>query len=575
MASVEISTGDFDAYDALLHSIYEQTQSDGWFKSTVDSASTGVCLRIAHNQFRVFPYANPLLVPFEASVRAINPSVAVKLRSASIHAALRSLPADAAYLEIDANTRIQCLDDLSSLSNAEKDQCSAFIRSDLSLVLWSFNDPEEIITQHNELDEKLIKYIWRTRSGSNRQRTNTPSLWSATDPSLVGSTLSRSNIGEVASEAKLTAPEPEPTPAPAPAPTRRWFNAWRRLDSPHADASAAATAVRKQPLLGPLYAGLGTALAAYFLVSAAANLLQQFLLDRSSTRFFLLITLPVIFCVSIFFCLQLVGNLSLILGPVSQYHENSTYYSAIPPPPAPQLEEPTHPEYQGLPHITIHLPVYKESLQETIAPSIYSIKTAMKTYALQGGTSSIFICDDGLQLLDAEKRKERLDFYRDQSIGWTARGKHDSSSPTGFLRAGKFKKASNMNFGLRLSIKLEAHLTRMIEAGEVDTPEAPATLDPEMETKNPRKYFYLQQVNKTGGTLEERAMREAMKEIYAESVDRIRELKGDAVSEKDEEEQGAPHLIPSLASLTACSLVPLGLPCLLPPHGLHHPHHRR
>lgn len=47
------------------------------------------------------------------------------------------------------------------------------------------------------------------------------------------------------------------------------------------------------------------------------------------------------------------------LGPVSQYHENSAYYSAIRPDPNPEVDE-------NLPHITIQLPVYKESLEQTM-----------------------------------------------------------------------------------------------------------------------------------------------------------------------------------------------------------------
>jgi len=58
-----------------------------------------------------------------------------------------------------------------------------------------------------------------------------------------------------------------------------------------------------------------------------------------------------------------------------------------------------------------------------------------------GGTSAIFICDDGMQLLPEEKQKERLAFYANHNIGWTARPGHDSK-PGGFKRAGKFKKAS-------------------------------------------------------------------------------------------------------------------------------------
>ena len=94
-----------------------------------------------------------------------------------------------------------------------------------------------------------------------------------------------------------------------------------------------------------------------------------------------------------------------------------------------------------------------------------SIKKAMQTYARQGGTSSIFIHDDGLQIISEEQRQERKAFYANHNIGWVARPKHDSS-PGGFKRAGRFKKASNMNYGLALAMKLEKHLKMLEEAVE-------------------------------------------------------------------------------------------------------------
>ena len=67
----------------------------------------------------------------------------------------------------------------------------------------------------------------------------------------------------------------------------------------------------------------------------------------------------------------------------------------------------------------------------------------------------MLVNDDGLQIIDEQERQARIDFYADNSIGWTARPKHGSE---GFLRRGKFKKASNMNFGLMLSCKVEEKL---------------------------------------------------------------------------------------------------------------------
>ena len=129
-----------------------------------------------------------------------------------------------------------------------------------------------------------------------------------------------------------------------------------------------------------------------------------------------------------------------------------------------------------------------------------------------GGTSAIFICDDGMQCIPEADQNERIAFYANHNIGWVARPPH-SSSPEGFKRAGKFKKASkwvfslhfdemqcsslltrfnnfSMNYGLQLSLKLEKFLAQLEEQGAED---------------NGDDY------------LEDQAMRMAQEEMYEES----------------------------------------------------------
>lgn len=52
-----------------------QTQGDAWFKSAEDNISSGVCIRVEPGVFRVFPYENRYLDPFEAAVKVLNPEV--------------------------------------------------------------------------------------------------------------------------------------------------------------------------------------------------------------------------------------------------------------------------------------------------------------------------------------------------------------------------------------------------------------------------------------------------------------------------------------------------------------------
>lgn len=71
--------------------------------------------------------------------------------------------------------------------------------------------------------------------------------------------------------------------------------------------------------------------------------------------------------------------------------------------------------------------------------------------------------DDGHQLLDAEQRQQRIEFYADHGIGWVARPPHDDSLG-GFQRKGKFKKVSNVNFALGVSCSLEDKLNAIERA---------------------------------------------------------------------------------------------------------------
>lgn len=130
-----------------------------------------------------------------------------------------------------------------------------------------------------------------------------------------------------------------------------------------------------------------------------------------------------------------------------------------------------------------------------------SVLAAVQYYEEQGGTASVFINDDGMQCIQPELAEARKQYYREHGIGYTARlpnrkssskkrrgmfswfrksksvkenteaneEEEDTSSPQaiankiGFERKGKFKKASNMNYGLAFSNRVEDELTRLTQ----------------------------------------------------------------------------------------------------------------
>jgi len=147
-------------------------------------------------------------------------------------------------------------------------------------------------------------------------------------------------------------------------------------------------------------------------------------------------------------------NLLQIIGPISQLNINSKFFSGKPPI---RLDRNT----RELPHITIQMPVYKEGLVGVIQPTILSLKAAISTYELQGGTANIFVNDDGMQLITNEQARARQEFYEEHNVGWVARPGHKPKPEEGekaFIRKGKFKKASNMNYALMVSNKVEDKL---------------------------------------------------------------------------------------------------------------------
>ncbi|RPD65196.1 hypothetical protein L226DRAFT_456355 [Lentinus tigrinus ALCF2SS1-7] len=496
---------DYDRYDAFLHHIFKQTQGDAWFRPNEDNIAVGVALRVDNGEYRVFPYENLGLEPFESAVRVLNPAVAVKIRSAAVHAAFAEVGPEDRSIYIDANTRIQILDTMVDLPTADKEQMAAFIRDERVLVVWS-DSIDTIIPTCQDFEERLIKLLWRSRPGGAFPGSHPTSSTShpasvagsvsghslqAINARLESTGLRRNSIagalgtpnvpgtpnapgtprgifvgsgGVLGMSAEELALEKEPPAGKGPVTTtkRTWWGGKKTVtvseESSVSDSYAdveAGPEPRRPMLLAPIYNGLAAGLSLFFISNGVNTLLVETMLDGNFVRFALCALLPLFFCVSLFFSLQIVQNLSMAIGPIAQFHKNSKYYSAQKPRPSKLVDN-------HLPHITIQMPVYKESLDTVLAPSIESLKKSMQTYARQGGTSTIFINDDGLRLLPVEERDARILFYANHGIGWVARPKHDNAAD-GFKRAGRFKKASNMNYALSISLMAEKHLAGLLE----------------------------------------------------------------------------------------------------------------
>ncbi|GFF80523.1 hypothetical protein IFM53868_02877 [Aspergillus udagawae] len=228
-----------------------------------------------------------------------------------------------------------------------------------------------------------------------------------------------------------------------------------------------------------------------------ARLLNEYMWDGGYTRFALVVTIPPLALFSLFFFIVLVTSIFQLFLPAGFCLKNSKYHSAVKPNPK------AHRDYE-LPHITIQMPVYKEGLKGVIVPTMMSVLAAVQYYEEQGGTASVFVNDDGMQVIQPELAEARKQYYRENGIAYTARppnkktavkksgwasgvfrkgksapaieensqGGEEGGPPTpqerankiGFERKGKFKKASNMNYGLEFSIRVEDELARLLQA---------------------------------------------------------------------------------------------------------------
>ena len=354
----------------------------------------GVVLRRAKGDFVSAP-ANVLNSTFGRAAAKMNLPVAMTVNSRTIQLLLAS-SVGVSDIPLQNGLRMQVIPTMADLPTARTAQCGAFIADSGLLVVWD-DEPKNLVSRAADIEDQTTQIIWKM---------------SDHDEEDFHSIMHKKEATMMDNEAQAVAPEERPT-----------------------------------HLMNTVLVALCLIIVIALLGLAARSLAIEIAADKGYYRLAFLALVPIQIFFTLFFAQVIVGCISQCCGPIKQMQINSKFYSAIR---SPRLRS-------GLPHITIQCPVYKEGLESVIQPTITSIKAAISTYELQGGSANIFINDDGMQLTSEHEQQVRRDFYTNNQIGWTARPKHGED---GFLRRGKFKKASNMNFGLMLSCKVEEKLER-------------------------------------------------------------------------------------------------------------------
>jgi len=182
----------------------------------------------------------------------------------------------------------------------------------------------------------------------------------------------------------------------------------------------------KNAVLTAIYLGI----LMYITIMFFYNFIVRSMMDSNWYRLILILCTPIFWFWMMFGAQYLVYGFSNAFGPIKSVKRNSKYYS--------QEEPVIADEWNNWPKLTIQMPVYKEDFEKIIKPTLQSVYKMLENYK---GEWNVFINDDGLSVINDDDRINRTQWYQDQPnllyVGRPSSG-----------RAGRFKKASNMNYCL-------------------------------------------------------------------------------------------------------------------------------
>lgn len=430
------------AYEIMAETLFREAQREHLF-SYGEQRWNGVALRLAKGKYVCSPQHDPRLAPWVSALTLLNCESMLTLTANVVAGITSNMSPDAQEIALSPEVRIQVVENVTDLGTVRKAQGAAFVRREHMLCVWS-DHVSELIKTAKGLEDKMIRFIWQRAVGS-----DLPASAIMAQSSSNGSVYTAGASRPVSGHFDTT-----PAIRQATEGTRRGAGGEKIVTSkkfdqdekcPEGEDPEAMVTYQERTtnLQAPLQHGLAVALNTLLTFGLLTRrLVYEALLDHMWMRFAIAVAIPPCFVVTLFFSDSIVNGLAQIFAPIRQMSLNSRYYSGK----APE-------RMMGrLPHVTIQMPVYKESLESVLIPTIESVKKAIQTYELQGGTASILIAEDGLLLVDETERQKRLEYYEMNQIGWIARPGHGVD---GYIRAGRFKKASNLNFTCAVSLALE------------------------------------------------------------------------------------------------------------------------
>ncbi|SPO23576.1 uncharacterized protein UTRI_02255 [Ustilago trichophora] len=410
-SSVEVghSTDAIHASLVLARHLFSVAVTEKWCRQ--ENFSNAVAVRVSVGSYILYPQEGSSMPAFSRAMLELNCDAAIIINTPLIAAALSTLNPGENEIRLSSSKRVQVVKSLDYLGGARRAQMAAFSDTEQVLVVWT-ESCRDLIEQVRSFERLLVDYVWSitadpTASARHSMISRSPSLMS------LNTTLENTVVTSASAESDMSQLEnyvPEVRNA-------YWF----------------AGAVR----------GLGVCIAAVVVANWIRTIIQAVRIDGEPIYLVALLPVLPMFVILLPLADNVASCVAMALGPIRPMMRNSRFYSGVSPePPVGKII---------LPHVTIQVPVYKESLQHVLQPTLDSVRAAITEYELQGGTASILIAEDGMLVVDEEEKQARLDFYRRHDIAWIARPRHGDM----FVRAGRFKKASNLNFSMQISKKYE------------------------------------------------------------------------------------------------------------------------
>ncbi|KAG5916026.1 hypothetical protein E4U61_004054 [Claviceps capensis] len=429
-------------YRTMVTYLHSRLAANGWLPPEslmTGHDCSGVLLKQSRGNYITVP--NPLHPNLLGIVVRLNLNVATTMRPQMLDGILDSLIPGQTDLKFHDGSQIQILESMAFAQPAtvRKFQYACIFRQERIILVWH-NDLGNILPQATIIEEKLLSLVW----GEGKLPTNLTSARRASSliPSDVSTIMGTVTPGKgMSSPGHLT-----------PIVTSEEVMEDAVMDRPE---SVARPVVRSSAF----FVGMAVCLSLCLLIGIYfGKLITQCLLDNNWKWMALAIPIPALMCVSLFFFQIVFTDIFQMIGPIGGASTNSRFFSAHKP-----CLRRAYADGFTPPKITIQMPVYKEGMDTVIIPTIRSLQSAISHYESHGGSANIFINDDGLRAgLDEKQMQQRREFYADNRIGWVARPKHNGEE--GYVRKGKFKKASNMNFALNISQKVEAYMQERADA---------------------------------------------------------------------------------------------------------------